>query len=169
MRLKHLFLFLTLSLLVTVVPLPTQAQNERVITLGLSEFMRSLPIEEYLAEFETQNPGIRVQPVYIPFEDAFVPPATDDLEAHLEAVKKLVQAADVGIISSMSLTPEATRAGYLLDLSPLASADASLDPADFPDAVWDSYRWDGGLWALPAKVEPLMMVYDPAAFDAAGL
>ncbi len=169
MRLKHLFLFLSLTLLITIMPLPTQAQNERVITLGLSEFMRSVPIDEILGEFEAQNPGIRVQPVYISFEDSFVPPAADDIEAHLEAVKKLAQAADVGQVSSMILTPEATRAGYLLDLSPLASADASLDPADFPDAVWDSYRWDNGLWALPAKVEPLMMVYDPAAFDAAGL
>lgn len=168
MRWKFLSLLcILMGLGVAIVPV--SAQSETVITLGVWEFMRGYPIEEVLAEFEAQNPGIRAQVVYIPFEEAFLPPPAEDLEDHLEASHNLAEAADVIMVDQSNLSPLSTRAGDFLDLAPLASADSSLNPANFVPATWESFRWDNGLWALPAKFEPFMLVYDPDAFDAAGL
>jgi ABC-type glycerol-3-phosphate transport system substrate-binding protein len=167
MRLKSILLIFTLVLLVVV--LPVQAQSDRVITLGLSEFMRNVPIEEVLEEFEAQNPGVQVQIVYVPPESNFAPSPAVDINEHLDAVQTLAQAADVVLVNQSNLTPEAVQAGYFLNLAPLASADSSLNQSDFLPAAWESFRWANGQWALPAKIEPLMLIYDPAAFDAAGL
>ncbi len=70
---------------------------------------------------------------------------------------------------NVQYNPAATRAGYLLDLSPLTSTDSSLNPDDFFPAAWQSVQWDGGVWALPVSVDADMLIYDPATFDQAGL
>lgn len=167
MRLKLLLLSALLTVLVAAIP--AGAQSEIVITLALNDFMRNMQIDSIFDEFEAQHPGVRVQPVYVPFETYTPIPATDDLDDHLNAVEDFSQSADVLLVESNNLTPEGTRAGYFLDLQPLTSADATLNPADYLPAAWESFRWDNGLWALPARVEPLMLIYDSEAFDQAGL
>jgi len=149
--------------------LPAAAQSGTTITLALTDFMRNLPVDDALAEFEAQNPGIRVQPVYLPYSSFYYTAAAENIDEHLQGAEALAAAADVALVDGESLSPEATRAGYFLDLTPLASSDAAFSPADFIPAAWESFRWDNGLWALPAKIEPLLLTYDPALFDQAGL
>jgi ABC-type glycerol-3-phosphate transport system substrate-binding protein len=44
-----------------------------------------------------------------------------------------------------------------------------VDQADFFASVWPSFQWDQGLWAIPVAVDPIIIVYQPDEFDAAGL
>lgn len=171
MRWKTLWLTFILALVVTApAVLPAAAQDgTTMITLALTDFMRNLPVDDALAEFEAQNPGIRVQPVYLPYPNFYYTAAAENIDEHLQGAEALAAAADVALVDGESLSPESTRAGYFLDLTPLAASDTALNPADFIPAAWESFRWDNGLWALPAKIEPLLLTYDPALFDQAGL
>src|SRR5204862_1737946 len=51
----------------------------------------------------------------------------------------------------------------------LAKQDKSLNSDDFYPAIWQSFQWDNGLWALPTGAQALVLSYNPAAFDKAGL
>ena len=32
-----------------------------------------------------------------------------------------------------------------------------------------SFQWDNGVWGLPVSEDVILVIYDPAAFDQAGL
>lgn len=145
----------------------TQAQDSDVVlTLSVPEFWQDFFTPEMLAQFEAES-GARVK--LVSGELPFFTPASADLEEHLSAVEDYVSAADVQYITGEGLSVEATRAGYFLDLSPLANADSGLDVDDFIPVVWDSAQWDGGIWMLPVSADVITLVYDTAAFDEAGL
>jgi ABC-type glycerol-3-phosphate transport system substrate-binding protein len=169
MRRKLLLFVCVLFSLIAVVPVVGAQGSEIIVTLALHDFMRNMSFEDVFAEFEAQNPGVRIQPVYLPFDAFFLDSSAHNIDDHLDGVQALASAADVLLVGENSLSVAGTRAGYFLDLMPLASSDVGLDPAAFIPGAWDAYHWDNGLWALPAKVEPFMFVYDIAAFDRAGL
>lgn len=145
------------------------AQDDHIVlTIGLPEWVEMQVDDEAFAGFEADHPGVDV--VVIGAGDVMYPmPAEVDMAAHLEEVGKFAAAADVLMVSRYNLTPAATRAGYFLDLTPLTSTDSALDLADFYPAAWESFRWDGGTWGIPVSMTLMLLVYDPAAFDAAGL
>ena len=89
--------------------------------------------------------------------------------ASLEDVATKMQNADVALVSSSELSVQTTRADYFLDLSPLVSADQTLNTDDFYDAVWQSYQWDNGIWALPVSADAIVMMYTPDDFDTLGI
>ncbi len=156
---------LSLLLLGLIAPLAAQ-DNAVTITLTVPDFMEDVITEEMLADFEAQNPGIKVQVV----DGAFgLTPPTDNVDAHLSEMAEYAASADVLYTSSNTLTREATTAGYLLDLSPLTNADSTLNADDFIPQAWQSVQWDRGVWALPVSVNVLLMVYNPAAFDRASI
>lgn len=159
--------------LLTLVTPPLEAQTTpRIVSLAVFETMENQFNESILPRFYEQNPDITVNLVAIPSalsQDLLSPSASANLEDHLEAVAELVSSADVQLITPFTLSPESTRAGYFLDLKPLIDADTTLSPNDFPASVWQTYQWDSGFWALPTLVTPLVMAYDPAAFDALAL
>lgn len=165
---QRVFLFGLLMLLVALSFGAVSAQ-ETVITVALPEFVRSFGDGTLFDAFEAQHPGVRVHPVYIGFDKLFPPSAAADLDDHLAAMQELASAADVIPITSDNLSVEATRAGYLRDLAPLANADASLNVADFVPAAYQSFQWDNALWALPVSIDAVTLIYNPAAFDRAGL
>src|SRR6185436_14103417 len=63
----------------------------------------------------------------------------------------------------------ATQAGYCLDLTPLVSTDSTRNPGDFFARVWENVQWDGRGWRLLVSADVITLVYDPEAFDNAGL
>jgi len=87
----------------------------------------------------------------------------------LDDVEETMQFADVALVNSSDLSIQSTRADLFLDLSPLASADPTLSSDDYYFAVWQSYQWDNGIWALPVSVDPIVMMYSPEDFDTLGL
>jgi ABC-type glycerol-3-phosphate transport system substrate-binding protein len=152
-----------------MVPVSLAQDSRIVLQVALPEFMRPILDESVLAHFEAENPGVTVEVVYTGFEALSPVRPAVNLDEHLQGVEEYVSSADVLAVTGENLTPEATRAGYFLDLTPLTSSDASLNVADFIPAVWESFQWDQGVWALPVSTDIIVLTYDPAAFDEAGL
>lgn len=150
-----------------VIPVGAQDTGTTTISVSVPEFFLDIFETQIIPAFEAQNPGIRVHLVK---SVGFGVPVNfgDDTEVYLDDMEDYVSAADVVMFDS-SITPEATRAGYFLDLMPLALSDSSLNIDDFYGSVWQSFQWDGGLWGMPVQADPVLMFYDRAAFDAAGL
>jgi ABC-type glycerol-3-phosphate transport system substrate-binding protein len=164
---SSVFALLVVALLLGAVVPAAQAQDSGiVISLSVPEFMQDVFSDEILARFQAQNPGVTVNVVSnMPF---FQSPA-GDVNGYLDDIKDYVSSADVVYVSAESLAPEATRAGYILDLAPLANGDPTLNTSDFIPPVWQSFQWDNGVWALPVSTDVAILVYDMDAFDAAGL
>jgi ABC-type glycerol-3-phosphate transport system substrate-binding protein len=166
---KHLLmaaLFVALFTSLSMV-IPTQAQDSSVtITLSVPEFMKD-SLEAPIKQFQDENPGITVQ---VKGSSIFFGGnATTGIDDYLKDMADYASTADVVYLSASQPFVEATRAGYVQDLAPLVSSDASLNISDFIPAAWQSFQWDGGTWALPTSVDVTFLTYDPAAFDKAGL
>lgn len=166
----RVLLVMVLFVVVTIIPVVgVQAQDGIVLSVALPEFMRNVLGEDVFAQFETDNPGVKVNVIYSSMDSLFVSSPAQDLSEHLEATQEYASSADVLSVQASNVSVEATRAGYFLDLSPLTSADASLNVDDFVPALWQSFQWDGGVWALPVSTDVITVTYDPAVFDEAGL
>lgn len=123
---------------------------------------------DLLAAFEAQYPGVDVQVVFSETSFFGFGPVTG-VDEQLDSTEERVTSADVLYVDSSTLSAADTQAGYYLNLAPLAMSDATLDTSDFVPAAWQSFQWDNGLWALPLSVDVILVTYDPAAFDEAGL
>lgn len=142
------------------------AQEQPTISIAISSFLKNNFDESIFDDFEAAN---SVQ-VYVNYVDPpFLNSSSDDINEYLDNIAEYAAAADVLAVSQEQLSLFATRAGYFLDISPLTSADASLNAEDYFPAAWNSVQWDNGVWALPISLDATMLIYDPAAFDEAGL
>ena len=152
--------------MLTMAIAPAHAQDDIILVLSAPEFNEEV-YRQVADEFEAQNPGVRV------YLDTYAGLGTaistgGDAENYLDDFEDLVRSADVVTIGN-SLLPEATRAGYLLDLAPLVNSDPTLNIPDFFPAMWNSFQWDGGVWGIPVSGQPITLYYDPVAFDEAGV
>src|SRR5512145_2927062 len=168
MKRQKLWLFSLFVVLLALSLTPTLAQNDKtVISIAVPELMKET-FKTIIDQFESENPGIQVEIRTVPgFEPPLYP--REEIDDYLDAVETYVSSADVVFVNTDVLTPEATTAGYFLNLSPLVDTDSTLNAADFYEALWRSFQWDRGMWALPVSGEASLLFYDPAAFDAAGL
>ncbi len=168
MRSKRFMIFAALLVLLTIPLAGLRAQDSTVtITLSLPQFIETIITPELLAQFEEQNPGIKVQTVASTFPS--FPSPTVGVAEHFTEVEKYVSAADVVFLGSNNISPEATAAGYFLDLSPLTATDTSLNTDDFFPAIWQSAQWDGKVWMMPISADLVSLIYNKVAFDNAGL
>jgi ABC-type glycerol-3-phosphate transport system substrate-binding protein len=176
MRSKHLLgnalfprgiIFVVLLALLTAPIAALRAQDTVTITLGLPQFVETIITPELIAQFEAENPDIKVQTVAGNFPD--FPSPTTDVAKHFEAIEKYMSAADVNFMGSNNLSPEAAEAGYFLDLSPLTATDSELNPDDFFPDVWQSVQWDGKVWMIPVSTDVVSLAYTKEAFDKAGI
>lgn len=165
---------LVIALALVLMPLSTMqlsragAQNNPiVITIAVEPGMRDAIGQTAVHEFEAVHPGVSVAMV----DSIRIPDAADGLDAHLTTLQKYASSADLLFFDgySLALTPHATRAGLLLDLSPLITSDKTLDTNDFYPQMWSAFQWDNGIWALPIGGDAVVLTYDKAAFDRAGL
>jgi len=153
---------------------PSAPSGPVTITIAIPDLTGSVFSDNLINAFEASHPNIKVDIVRV---DASIPPAAQGLDKHLRAVQQYASAADVLYITNASFTAtdtvsmsaEATRAGYFLDLKPFVDDDKTLNPDDFLPTVWQSYQWDGGIWAIPFAADPYILTYSPTAFDQAGL
>jgi ABC-type glycerol-3-phosphate transport system substrate-binding protein len=145
-----------------------QAQTPTTtLSIAVPEVMRGAFSEQVIADFEAANPGVRL---YLSDTDAQITTSpVSQPDEYFKQVEGYVSAADVVYASSATLYPDATSAGYFLDLAPLTSADSSFNADDFFPTVWNSARWDGGVWLIPAAATVYLLNYDMDAFDRAGL
>jgi multiple sugar transport system substrate-binding protein len=59
--------------------------------------------------------------------------------------------------------------GALLDLQPLADADAEFDVANYYDAPMKELQVNGSLWGLPRDISTLVIFYNKDLFEAKGV
>lgn len=155
---------------VSVLPLATlQAQNPIVLSVAVPQFLEDFLTDDVFAQFEAANPGVQVN-VVRDNNGLFVPNAAlSGVDSYLDTLEAYASTADVLLVSTGLFTTAGTESGFFLNLAPLTSADLDLMIEDYYPAAWESFQWDGGVWALPLSVSPIVMVYSPDAFDNAGL
>ncbi len=166
------FLGLLIALVAGLAPplAGVQAQtpgNTITLTLAVPDFRKNALSERVIADFEAANPGVKVK--VVGSSSPFIPSPADGLDKYFTELDKYAASADVLFVDPRTVTPEATRAGYFLDLAPLVGTDKALNPDDFFPALWKSYQWDKGIWALPTAADVWGLNYDPEAFDRAGV
>jgi multiple sugar transport system substrate-binding protein len=159
---RLLGLLMVFVLLLGIVPL--QAQEPVNISIALPGIYEDL-LKGAIDDFMAANPDIVVEivtgetPTYTP---------GDDIEVYLDEMTEYARAADV-LSGQNQFNAISTRAGFFLDLSPLVNADPALNVDEFFTSMWQSYQWDGGIWAIPLGGDVVGLAYDPAEFDEAGL
>lgn len=125
-----------------------------VISIAFSEWERRSFGDAFFAGFERDHSGVKIV-----FTGSAIPqPDINNMPSYLDRFKVYASGADVLLVSSDSLAKEAIDAGYLLDLQPLIDAGAST-----------LFSYQGGVWAQPLALDALVIGYDAARFDAAGL
>ena len=165
---RLLTILVVICIALGVFAVTTAQDNAVVITLAVPEALQqffALAVER----FEADNPGTQVKIILVsPPSGSPVSPTTN-VDQYLQAGAAAAQGADVLLKSRFDLGPELTRAGYLLDLKPLADSDPNFNRDDFYPALRRAFEWDGGLWALPVTADSVLTIYSPEAFDAAGI
>jgi ABC-type glycerol-3-phosphate transport system substrate-binding protein len=142
--------------------------NAVVVSLAIPEYLADGFNDTVLGQFEAENPGVKVH-IVKSGDEAYYSPAAYDIDGHLTGAEKYISTADVLYVNAFNFSVEGTRASYFLDLTPLINVDSSLDTNDFFPNIWQSYQWDGGMWAMPVSASVRILAYKPAAFDEAGL
>jgi ABC-type glycerol-3-phosphate transport system substrate-binding protein len=169
---KCVVMFVTLALMASaLMPMAVghvRAEDTVPLIVSVPSLWQDVLTPDLLATFEAQY-GVSVTLVFSDTAFFGFGPGSSAITDHLDSTEELVNSADVMYVSSSTLTAADTQAGYFLDLAPLAMNDPAMDTADFIPAAWQSYQWDNGLWALPLSVDAILLTYDPAAFDEAGL
>lgn len=158
---------LVIMLCVSTLALSVSAQDPTItLQLTLNGFSEDV-LETAVAEYESLNPDIKVQ---LNPNQGFGSPVgySDDATEYQDDLTTYFSTADVLLIDS-ELNSEATRAGYVLDLSPLIQSDPNFNFGDYHASMLNSFQWDGGQWAIPISGDFIVMTYHPEAFDAAGL
>ncbi|MEP7289049.1 MAG: hypothetical protein ABI947_25115 [Chloroflexota bacterium] len=169
-RIKH-FLMMTFIVILAASALPQailRAQDSTTVTLTLavSDFMRDAITDKLIADFEAAHPNIKVS---VKSADPSMPSVTGGVDKYLSALHDYASAGDVLDMNSRTLNWAGTQAGYFLDLAPLTQSDPTLNSDDFYPAMWQSFQWDKGIWALPTSAQIVLLSYDPAAFDRTGV
>lgn len=159
-----------IMMFVIITIMPATAQNDiTTISLAVPEFVSGQINNEVFALFEAEHPNVRIHLVSEgTFEFGTTAPVLE-INEYLDRTADYVTSADVLAITPSQLTPEATRAGYFLDMTPLISSDPDLNPDDFYTPLYNSYQWDEGFWALPSATDLIGIAYKPEAFDQTGV
>jgi len=143
----------------TVTPPPVEGPSV-TITFACQDWQTG-EFEKLADEFHRLNPDVKVQLVSI-YEALGV--ETMSLDWPEDAAEKLAAAADT------TLSDQYLQSSVLLqDLQPFIEADRTFDPDDFYPGMLESYRGDGGQWAMPAAASFQLIQYDKGVFDEAGI
>lgn len=137
--------------------------DQMVITFACQR--SDLSVYQDAAEtFHQANPSIDVR--VIPLDDIVSFPLEDETDT-LGPVRQLASHTDTFIWTTGAV--EGGPGGLVLDLSSFIESDGEPSEADFLPGLLPHFQWQGGIWGLPAAVEPLVVIYDQATFDTAGL
>jgi ABC-type glycerol-3-phosphate transport system substrate-binding protein len=137
-------------------PTPTAQTSDRegtIITFACWEQYRG-EYADLAFYFERVNPGVQVQIISI-----------EETTGDLGGVEQLAAVADTFVWIAWDRPGEYR---FLLDLRPFVD-EPSFSAEDFFPSTLDHFRWQQGIYGLPAYVIPLSIFYDRTAFDQAGL
>lgn len=167
---KRTIFVVFVTILVLLGAISAQAQDQTILTVVVPQFWETLvdDTDALMVDFETQF-GVDVRIEYSNDSLGAGPTNPDAVADYSEDLVGYLELGDVVYAEENWLTPEVTRAGYVVDLMPLINADMMLNPNDFYPAVWQSFQWDGGMWAMPTSADTLFMDYVPEKFDETGI
>lgn len=158
---------LSLALLLIILSACASQESEPSESIVLIFACRHSELSVYQAAAETFsrfNPSVVVH--VIPLDDMIPLPPEDETDT-LRLARQLALHADTFLWSTGGV--EGGPTGLVLDLTPFIEDDGEPTEDDFLPGLLDHFQWQGGTWGLPAGVDPLFILYDQAAFDAAGL
>lgn len=156
-------------LLLGTIHTPMLAQTSTTLVIALPDWWEGQFDDALLDDFEAQYNDVEVVVNFISSDDLYFVPPQFDIADHVNRTLAYAQKADVLFTGSNQLSVESTRTGAYLDLSPLTITDTSLDINDFYPALWQSFQWEGGIWAIPVGGSLMLNIYDKNAFDTANL
>ena len=145
--------FILLTLLLALGSMPSLAQDATTITwLSLG-----WPVDAVIAEFEAQNPDIKVEAEQVGFNDLFA-----QIQVRLGARAPLpdVISVDVPLVSGYAFR------NWLLPLDPIFTAD---EVEDWLPAAVNAGSFEGTLYAAPVSTSTQLLFYNQGCFDRAGL
>ncbi len=162
---KNLILSCILLYIFLSACLPQGGTPAEPITLTFACQRSEIGVYQATAEaFHQSNPSIDIR--IIPLDEIVPFPLEDETDT-LGPVRQLALHTDIFLWSADGV--EGGPAGLVLDLTSFIEADDEPTEADFLPDLLPHFQWQGSTWGLPAGVDPLFILYDPAAFDAAGL
>lgn len=143
----------------TVEPFVVKPPERAVAAAGATKISFTIPYdvgryEAVAKQFNQQNPDVFV-------ELRATQPTTSSVE-----IADLAQNSDCFLNWS---PPEKQDYPLLLDLQPLADADASFARDDYPAAVLSLYRDGAALYGLPHEINLPVLAYNKVAFEQAGI
>jgi ABC-type glycerol-3-phosphate transport system substrate-binding protein len=163
-RILATLLFLMFSLI--GLSIPVIAQDEIALSISVPDFVAtSISITRAIEEFEEQNPNIRVEVRSNGNIFIFPPASAGNINRFLAEAQNQMSSADVVTVNSSWMIPELTQSGYVLDIAPLTSGDAQFNEDNFFNPTWQSFQWDGGVWAIPLVARPVIVSYHSDVFD----
>ncbi|MBE2232163.1 MAG: sugar ABC transporter substrate-binding protein, partial [Anaerolinea sp.] len=155
-----------LALLVISLLLPLAAGCVAPPPLTTVSFMVSGGQEEYEAyqtlvkAFQTDNPDYRIDLRYVPDDK--------DYRRRLAADFSAGTPSDVFLLNYRRIAPFAAE-GAMAPIGPMLAQSTVIKEADFYQPAIDAFRYNGELWCLAQNVSSLVMYYNKALFDAAGV
>ncbi len=142
-----------------VVPISSSAAEVRTIqyVTWLNEQVQGME-RELIAEFERQNPDIKVEYQWF---------SSGEYQDKLETLFVAGLAPDIATMSWFQNIPGIVR-GLYVDLLPYI-ARGGLDVNDFFPVMLDHWRYEGGLYAMPMHGDTVALFYNQSLFEEAGL
>lgn len=138
----------------------TTANGKQIVRVAVVSNDQMLNIEKLTGQFEKENPNIKV--VYDTLNENNERSLIEtDITTHANEF-------NVVMISNYE-TPIWAKNGWLENLKPALSADASYDLSDLIKPVVSSLSYKSGLYGVPFYAESSMMYYRKSLFKAAGL
>lgn len=151
------------------VPAADSTAKQITLTFAVPDWeLKQGSVSKVVAEFERQNPDIHIV-LKSSSEILGLPPNSFSFKE--DTWRRLAAAADVFRVpmSYGGLPRQAAREGAVRDLAPFIEVDSNFQAADFQPGALAAASWDGGVWALPTALDYEVILYDKAAFAAAGL
>jgi len=115
---------------------------------------------QFRQEFESLHPGVRVRSEQIPGYGQYAPKL---LMMHVSG-----SVPDVCHLDASSGAVFMNN-GVVRDLAPFIHSDPSFRLEDYFETVTDTFRREGRLYAIPLDFTPMVMYYNKALFDRAGV
>jgi len=145
-----------LFLAALVVPGAYAASTIKIAYPGWDTKGQEKEVTGIFADWEKQNPGVKVEIISIPF-----PVMKQKLVVSLRSG----DAPDMGYVDGRWLQ-EMQAAGFLTDLTDYSN---SLDKKDFFELPWKTATAGGKIYAVPDRIDPWMFYYNVDMFKAAGV
>lgn len=142
------------------------AQETIAISIAVPRYLTSVFPQQLINTFQAEHPNLNIKVTPI---DIIYPSASNDLRGYFDSIHNLASSADVVFVDGETFNPLATRTGAFLNLSPLVSTDRSISEAAYFSKIWQSFNWDGQMWAIPVVADVAGFTYNPKAFDALNL